>query len=308
VWFPMWLAQAVMWGDTVEAAAQGWAANEAKKLQDLSELSDLLERAILAKLPGLVEQLLLLIRERSVDTSDLSSLISAVPPLARVARYGDVRGTKVSMVDPVILMLFERALAALPHGCLSLSREAAEAVRDSFADLHLSLDLLDRPELLSEWQDALAVLAEKPPAHPLLRGYACRLLLSSKVLGSEELKRHTRLAFSQAVPPLQGVMWLEGLLYGSGIVLLQEDDLWLVLDGWLQYLDEDTFVEHLPLLRRAFASFLPGERRMMGEKALNLAQGGAAVAGDYGLPLVVDQRRASQVIPILARILGIEQC
>ena len=49
------------------------------------------------------------------------------------------------------------------------------------------------------------------------------------------------------------------LLRGSGLVLLHEDALWSALDAWLRDLSAETFVELLPLLRRAFAGFQPPE-------------------------------------------------
>jgi len=43
--------------------------------------------------------------------------------------------------------------------------------------------------------------------------------------------------------------WLAGLLRGSGLLLLNQDRLWRILDAWLQQLSHEQFQTLLPLLR-----------------------------------------------------------
>ncbi len=57
--------------------------------------------------------------------------------------------------------------------------------------------------------------------------------------------------------PADAAAWVEGLLRGSAKVLLYEDAVWAALDGWLTTLDDERFLEVLPLLRRSFAHFVP---------------------------------------------------
>ena len=96
---------------------------------------------------------------------------------------------------------------------------------------------------------------------------------------------------------------------GSGLLLLQQDGLWAALDGWLCDLAPDTFVELLPLLRRAFANFQPPERRAMGEKVKRLRRDAAGdwapATGDMDGMDGIDRARADLVLPVLARILGV---
>ena len=91
------------------------------------------------------------------------------------------------------------------------------------------------------------------------------------------------------------------------MVLLQRTGLWLALDGWLTGLAPDTFINLLPLVRRAFSDFEPAERRAMGEKVRKLGGGGEAhtehAMGGTG---DLNHRRASRTLPVLARIMGVE--
>jgi hypothetical protein len=140
----------------------------------------------------------------------------------------------------------------------------------------------------------------------MLRGFACRLLLAAAVIDREQLDRHARLALSRAVPPLDAVSWLEGLLFGSGLLLLHQDDVWLVLDTWLRELDAEVFLETLPLLRRAFSGFETGERRIMADKVKQLQSGSPNRKNEARAPLRLNHERGARVLPVLARILGVE--
>ncbi len=64
-----------------------------------------------------------------------------------------------------------------------------------------------------------------------------------------------RLTLSTATPAPQAAAWVEGVLHGSGRLLLYEDGFWPALDGWLAELAPDPFTALLPLLRRAFSEF-----------------------------------------------------
>jgi len=96
--------------------------------------------------------------------------------------------------------------------------------------------------------------------------------------------------------------WIEGFLGGSGLLLLHDAALWRVLDGWVTALPADAFTTVLPLLRRTFARFPGPERRQMGERARAGAAHPAAEGGEGDF----DEARAAAVLPLVARLLGVE--
>jgi hypothetical protein len=81
--------------------------------------------------------------------------------------------------------------------------------------------------------------------------------------------------------------------------------LWAVLDGWVTGLAGETFIALLPLLRRTFATFAPAERRLMGEQAADRGRAAAPTAAAHGAG-ELDVARAEAVLPLLARLLGLE--
>jgi hypothetical protein len=112
------------------------------------------------------------------------------------------------------------------------------------------------------------------------------------------------LALSAAAAPGVAAAWIEGLLKGSGALLVHDDALWRIVDDWLAALKDEIFVQTLPLLRRTFASFAPPERRAIGERART---GGAPVAGRSSqlADAEFDVARGEAVLPLVARLLGI---
>jgi hypothetical protein len=314
VWTLQWrpelslaLIEANVWGNTVEAASAS-RVRELAETADLPRLSALLDAAILARLPeSAVGHLLGRVRDNAAS-ADVRGLMDALPPLARVARYGDVRGTAAASVLPVIDVLFERALVSLPGACTSLDDDAAREMAESIAAGEECVNLLDRSGMYEKWRTVLGPLAENESVNALLRGWCCRLLLEAGSLDEEELQRLAGLSLSPAAPATEAAAWVEGVLRGSGLVLLHQTGLWMALDGWLTGLDPETFTSLLPLVRRAFSDFEPAEKRAMGERVRKLASGGeAGPAHGYDVSGDLDHRRAARTLPVLAQILGVER-
>jgi hypothetical protein len=228
--------------------------------------------------------------------------------LARVARYGDVRGTQAAHVEPILVGIFERAVVGLPLACASLDDEAAARMLESMLAVQQALDTLARDDLEGEWQDRLRTLMVSG-VHALLRGWCCRQLVEKRAIDDEELYRLARLALSPANPPAECAAWATGLLRGSGLLLLNQDGVWRAFDRWVAELPAETFTEMLPLLRRAFSEFSPAERRQMGDKVKRLRTGDAgapARRSAQAAPTDLNIERARRALPVLAHILGVE--
>jgi hypothetical protein len=303
--FAVNIIEANVWGNTIESAATASVRASAAKAGYLAELTDLLDRAILADLPGAVDDLLIQIQARAAVSADVRRLMDALPPLARVARYGDVRGTRAERVLPVIDNLYARIVVGLPAACSSLDDDAANEMVASIEHAQQAMDMLQRDDLRLAWQGALRAVMERDGVHGLARGRCCRLLLEQRVLDEEELRRLAGLTLSPATPAPEAAAWVAGVLRGGAQMMMVQDGLWQALDGWLAALDGELFVALLPLLRRAFTDFEAPARRAMGEKVKHLHQSAATPAESAGASGAVDDERARRVLPVLARILGV---
>ena len=308
--FAVRVIEANVYGSTVEAAAAGRTLHEADRPEHAAErlvvLSALLDQALLAGLPEVLDGLLRRIDEAATRSHSVRQLLDALEPLARVCRYGDVRGTRAADVEPVLETLFERAAASLATAAYGLDEEAAERFLESLQRGGTAIALLARDDLLDRWKAAVRTLPEAA-VPPVVRGRAVRLLLDLGDLGDDELDRLARLALSTVNPPEDAAAWATGLLRGSGLVLLHRTAVWGTFDRWLRSLDVETFLAMLPLLRRAFADFSNPEREKMGRVVKELsAEPASAEAADAG-PLPgppIDAARAEKVLPVLEAILS----
>lgn len=296
------LIAASVHGTTVASAASAAAIGRAAEAPDLRTLTALLDVTFLADLPEASAHVLGVVRDRSAAAADVREILDSLPPLARAARYGDVRGTASADVLPVFDTLLARALAGLGGACASLDDEAAASMRSALAEAQASLDLLERHERIGDWRAALLALADRPGVHGRVRGGCCRLLLDAGVLDAEGLALRAGLALGRGTPPADAAAWLEGLVAGGALTLLRAEGVWRALDGWLATLPDDAFVAALPLLRRAFASFEPAERRSVWNLVRSLGGAAPAETARAADPLVA--ARADLVLPVLARILG----
>lgn len=314
VWEPelaVRVVEAALWGNTVEDAASACVVARGRA-EGLVGRAALLDRALTAELDAAAAALVPLVDDAAATAADVAVLMDALPALARVLRYGDVRGTAAARLRPVVDALIERVLVGLPPACASLDDGAAEAMVKRVAEVQGAVTLLDtaggagEPERRAAWSAVLAGLADDDGMHGLLRGVACRLLLDQGALDQDALSRHARRTFSPGTPPTTASLWLGGLLRGSALLLVELDALWGILDAWLSELTDAAFVEVLPLVRRAFADFAPGERRAMAAR-LGRRRGAGAGAGEQAPADAwrgVDRARAELVLPVLRELLG----
>lgn len=294
---------AARWGNTVPDAAGACAVARAREADSLPELARLVDRVLLADLGAAVGPLTRALEERAARAPDVAQLLEAVPPLANVVRYGNVRGTDAAMVGDVLQAVVPRAAIGLPGACSALDDDAAAAMRQAIVGAHQALQLIADEGLLEAWLPALLRLAEPGGCHGRVCGLAARLRFDAGADGADETARRMGLALSAAVDPAPAAAWLEGFLNGNATVLLHDAALWALVDRWLAALGEEHFTRVLPLLRRAFSEFTAPERRRLGERAARPADAAArpeAVAQSW------DSARGDRALPLLAALLGID--
>ncbi len=298
------LIEAGLWGNTMVEATTSFVRAKAEKATELAALIGLLQRALLAALPDAVNHVMARLQAEAAVASDVAQLMEALPPLAEVMRYGNVRQTDTTLVGAVINGFVARVCVGLPSACASLNDEAATAMLERLRHTHGAIQLLQRDEWQTQWTATLAQLTDQNGLHGLLAGHSCRLLLDAQRFTADETARRLSLALSTANEPAQAAAWVEGFLQGSGQLLIHDDALWQVLDEWVTALPTESFTAMLPLMRRTFANFTAPERRQLGERAKRgvvrvMAKTQAATAN-------FDVTRAEAVLPLVARLLGLE--
>jgi hypothetical protein len=165
-------------------------------------------------------------------------------------------------------------------------------------DTERALAQLADADFLTGWRNCLGSLTSGEAVHPLIAGYAHRLLYDAGVIEFEELSNALSRALSSGNPAEVAASWIEGLLSGSGTILIHDDKLRTLLDGWLRGVSPEHFTSVLPLLRRTFSQFPTPERRMLGERLRRSGDSAqlAVVRVDF------DAEAARRVVPLLQAI------
>lgn len=306
VWHPEFavnLIEAGIWGNTIRDAATAKACDTANNAEDLPVLTDLLDKVILSDLPDAVNYLMSCLENAAALASDVTHLMAALPPLANVVRYGNVRQTDTTTIAHVVNGLVARICIGLPSACTSLDDDAAVAMYENLMKVNGAIGVLQNQEHVNSWQQVLTQMVDYPNLHGLIAGRCCRLLLDAGVFNANESARRMGLALSVATEPPQAAAWVEGFLKGSGLLILHDDSLWQVLDDWVTQLHEEMFVNLLPLLRRTFATFAQPERRQMGERVKQGISGkNKSMTKDSS---EFNEENAVAVLPLVRQLLGV---
>ena len=293
--------EAGRWGNTLMDAATAYVYNQANEATQLDELTHLLDRLLLADLPGAIAHLMQQLQNMAALDSDVTHLMAALPSLVNILRYRDVRQTDSSAVIAVVDGIVARVCIGLPGACASLDDEAASGMMDAIAQTHSAIKRLNNIEHTQQWSAVLQLLCDQQTLHGLISGRSCRFLLDEGTLTTNEAARRLSLALSLANEPPQAAAWVEGFLRGRGLLLLHDDNIWNVLDSWVVTLSDEAFTILLPLLRRTFSNFPAPERRQMGEKV----RAGDTSQNTTETNNYFDHTRAETSLPLIKQLIGL---
>jgi hypothetical protein len=98
----------------------------------------------------------------------------------------------------------------------------------------------------------------------------------------------------------QAAAWLDGFLAGDAVLLVHDHDLLGLVDEWVGGLDETTFEDLLPLVRRTFSQFSRAERRTIGEQLSRLGGPDERPTGES----LIDVDQAAPALRAVAGYLG----
>jgi len=298
--FSVDLIAASAYGTTVESAATAKVIEHTSDA-DLPTLTSLVEACLLADLPGAQPEVIRALNERAAIDTDVVHLMAAIPALARTFRYGDVRGTSVGDLAPVITGLVTRVQLGLPGAFSNVDDSAAKSLVEVLDRVHDSIRLLaDHLPLRDGWLETLRSLVDRKDLPGLLAGRLTRLLRDDGALDFEETELRLARVLTVGVPAATSASFVEGFLGTGGLLLVHDEALLRLVDAWLAGLPADGFTTVLPLLRRTFAVFAGPERRAIGERVRNLGSPSKRASQVDDL----DLERVAVVMPTLRLLLG----
>lgn len=297
--FELRLVELSPWGTDIASAAHRYISEHVNNTSSLAEVASHIDALLLADLPGALDNAITQLQKLSAVSSDIGELMQALPRMVNVIRYGDVRNTDTRALLHVVEGFCSRIMVGLAFFSRQVDEQQASEHAKQIQQLSETLVLLDRKDFLEDWWHCLQKITGQPDTQPLIRGRCVRLLIGARIFDSEQAESALRLALSAAQDALQAAMWVEGLLAGSGLLLVHDDKLWRVLDQYVCELDEQRFLTLLPLLRRTFAGFTTGEQAQLLQKARSETSPAQVATGDFNYAAIAN------ATPLLFQILGI---
>ena len=298
------IIEKAIWGNTLEEATQKFLLKQTKEIRHIPELTRLLDRVIPANLPDLVEAMTMQLDRLSAASTDIIEMMEAVPDLVNIVRYGNVRNLDFSKVGDMLQAMIARILAGGVLVCINIDEEAATDILNKLVSTDYAVSTLNDPELNRMWLEFIRQVRTSVNVHPLLSGYATRLLNDKGDISAEEAQNTLSYYSSIGNAPADMAYWFEGFLRSSGSILLLDDNLWNLVNNWVCSQEKETFMELLPILKRTFSEFSPAERRKLGEKAK--AGGAGGIQAATASATAHNEEEAVRVIPLIHRLLGIE--
>jgi hypothetical protein len=295
------LAEALVWGVTIEEAAGGAALARMDETPSIAALADIVRRCLLCDLPETAESCIALLQAAAVNAVDMVGLMSAVPPLVSILRYGTARKMPREALAALAEALAVEVNAGIGLACTNLDDEAAEAMRTAMAEFDQALALLDAAHLSAEWSGRLAALADGATVVPLIAGLALRRLYDRQSLAPDAIAAAFSRALSPTQPPKYVGAWLSGFLGSNAEIILQDPALFGLIDAWLGLPAEADFIELLPVLRRAFGGFDGSQRKRL----LAEVDRGRVTAPVAAAPSAGDCPGFARAVPLLLQILGL---
>jgi hypothetical protein len=309
VWILYWrpelsvaLADALVFGITIEEAAGNAVRARAARCTGIGELAELVRASLVADLPEPATSAIADLQALAVNASDLTDLMTAVAPLASVLRYGTARKLPEDALLALVRALAVEVNTGIRIGSHQLDADLARTRVMAMRGFDDALGLIGDGGLTGHWRRQLRAVVEDHRVAPPVAGFALRRLTDLGLLADDDLSA----AFSRwmTAPPLDAGAFLETFLAGGAEILVQDPGLLGQVDRWIAALDEPGFKAALPLLRRAFSGFDRAARqRIVGAVAKGRTERAkpSVLAEDAG-----DDGAFAAALPLLKRILGLE--
>lgn len=296
------LAEALVYGGTIEQAAANAQLERSRKSTSISELAGLIRAALIADLPVAAKACIARLQETAAEATEVTELMQAVVPLVRVLRYGTARELPEAELRSLIHALSVEVNAGVRLASHNLDEDAASGRVGAMRAYDEAIHLFADEALIDSWRQQLAVIVDDDQVAAQVAGLSLRRLHDLRAWDPMQVASAFSL-HTQGETPQRAGAFLENFLGGGSEVLLQDQPLLQLLDEWICELNEDDFVESLPLLRRSFSGFDAVARRRLMERIARGARESTNVGAVSRDSLSEAFERA---LPLLYQILGID--
>lgn len=267
--FAVRLVENLIYGPTIEKAANGRLIQMIGASASLDALAGLVQGAITANLSEASAAGLVALEERAAHSSECLEILASVPPLAGIIRYGEARKTETARLSGLLERLIIEGGIALAYAARDLDDQASTTLVGAMRKADEAIRLVEPGEdVLDAWRNGLAAVLDGSRSTALVAGCAAHLLYEAGHLSADAAAGLIARRLSPGTPVMEAAGFFEGFFSTASQRLIYDEALRGAVDAWLQSLDEDAFIAHLPLLRRVFSHLDSMERRRLIEAVL----------------------------------------
>lgn len=260
------LVEAGSYGLTVRSAAIQKAREAISNSEDVNRLLRVLEVALDADLPEVLDSLIGALTRQAMDTNDIFLLLDMFNGLSKILVSGHARhydedvltGLRADILLPVVVRFRQDVNA--------LSTEKASEIFESVLIADKYLYKIPVPDVMSQWQAELKAAAIVSHGVNAVHGLCLRLMSEKGLIDSKVTRQILQLVLSDTDDAPSTVNWLQGFFQNNFLILLYNEALWDNINSWLSKIDDTTFDAVLPLLRKVFSACDDGLRTRLFEK------------------------------------------
>lgn len=262
----LYLNEMSLWGNSIQLATQSYLENQIKQCEDVAQIAQLIENILLSGLDQSLNLALDKLNELTTQHQDPSIILATLKPLITAIRYGSVRQFSMQHLHQLVEYLAIRLMLSLPNYCVQLNAEMAQQFAQQLQALYELLEQLQKDELQQLWQDTLQQLLYLEQMQGYLHGCCVRLAREQQLIDVEQTQGFLSRALSIGQTADYSAAWFEGFLTHQALLLIHEQSLWDAVSQWVNQLQEQQFIELLPILARTASSFSPAEAQQLIQK------------------------------------------
>lgn len=262
----LYLNEMSLWGNSIQLATQSYLENRIKQCEDVAQIAELIENLLLSGLDQSLNLALDKLNELTTQHQDPSIILATLKPLITAIRYGSVRQFSMQHLHQLVEHLAIRLMLSLPNYCVQLNAEMAQQFAQQLQALYELLEQLQKDELQQLWQDTLQQLLYLEQMQGYLHGCCVRLAREQQLIDVEQTQGFLSRALSIGPTADYSAAWFEGFLTHQALLLIHGQSLWDTVSQWVNQLQEQQFIELLPILARTASSFSPAEAQQLIQK------------------------------------------
>lgn len=262
----LYLNEMSLWGNSIQLATQSYLENRIKQCEDVAQIAQLIENLLLSGLDQSLNLALDKLNELTTQHQDPSIILATLKPLITAIRYGSVRQFSMQHLHQLVEHLAIRLMLSLPNYCVQLNAEMAQQFAQQLQALYELLEQLQKDELQQLWQDTLQQLLYLEQMQGYLHGCCVRLAREQQLIDVEQTQGFLSRALSIGQTADYSAAWFEGFLTHQALLLIHEQSFWDAVSQWVNQLQEQQFIELLPILARTASSFSPAEAQQLIQK------------------------------------------